>query len=670
MADSDINLNVKVNTKEATKALDTFSKDAKASAGDAEKSLSEVFSGINDSVFGAIKNFGGLGIAVGLVGAALGKAFEVASEIATTADEVKKVNAQFDFLAAKAGDATGFLSGAFDNLNRGLLDGEDILKSASQALVNLNIPAVDLAKNFENARRVSIGLGVDTLQAFDAINNSIATGSTKQLKALGIFIDSKQAIDDYAASLGIASKFLNETQKETAIFEAIQKKVAENFGNIDITTRSTAEEFKAFGTAVSEASEATAVIIESAFGSATRAILSRFSDILNEASTRAIGSFGSEAQKASVSVKVLALDIQDAEARVQKIQERMAAGMGFASDTEELKIAEKRLAQLRLRSDLEDENRRKLEASLSFEKQVSQERAVLTDEEKAKINELALERSKLIQKFREEEQKVTEEKIAKAATDEEFALALNERIVQQELEKQTELQALKQQFADVGLAGTEAALNAEAALITSKNNEIQKIVADRNKRLDDEKKKQQAKELADQNTFLNTAASLQNAKSKELAAIGKAAAITQIAIKTPPAVASSFEFGTKLGGPVLGFTFAGIAATAMAAQAAAIAGVPLASGITEVPRGFPDDTFRASLTSGERVVNVEQNKDLTSFLDKAKDGEDDFSEEQVSILSAIFDRLGALENQIIVNIGNREIVNEVREGIRSGRALA
>ncbi len=90
--------------------------------------------------------------------------------------------------------------------------------------------------------------------------------------------------------------------------------------------------------------------------------------------------------------------------------------------------------------------------------------------------------------------------------------------------------------------------------------------------------KRRQQELKDQDTFLNTAATLARSSNQTLANIGKAAAITQIAIKTPQAVASSFAFGTSMGGPPLGFVFAGIAAAAMAAQAAQVAGVQLAEG--------------------------------------------------------------------------------------------
>lgn len=51
-----------------------------------------------------------------------------------------------------------------------------------------------------------------------------------------------------------------------------------------------------------------------------------------------------------------------------------------------------------------------------------------------------------------------------------------------------------------------------------------------------------------------------------------------------------------------------------------IAGSPLATGITEVPAGFKNDTFAARLSSGERVVDTNANADLKEFLANSKSG--------------------------------------------------
>lgn len=164
-------------------------------------------------------------------------------------------------------------------------------------------------------------------------------------------------------------------------------------------------------------------------------------------------------------------------------------------------------------------------------------------------------------------------------------------------------------------------------------------------------KKMKDVDLKNQEEFLNNAASLSKSKNKELAAIGKAAAITQIAIKTPPAIASSFEFGTKLGGPALGFALGGVAAIAMAAQAASIAGVAFEQGgivgsLTGASTG-PDNRV-AQIRDGEMVLNANDQKTL---FDAIKSGS-----------------FGGGNIQLIID--GREIAYAVRSQVQGGFRLA
>jgi len=95
----------------------------------------------------------------------------------------------------------------------------------------------------------------------------------------------------------------------------------------------------------------------------------------------------------------------------------------------------------------------------------------------------------------------------------------------------------------------------------------------------------------------------------------------------------------------------------------------LAEGTSFVRGGTPGtDSVPALLMPGERVISTDTNRDLTSFLNEKDVGQS--SSETNSILEAIFERLGSLENQIVVNIGSKEIMNEVREGLRAGRSFA
>jgi len=180
-------------------------------------------------------------------------------------------------------------------------------------------------------------------------------------------------------------------------------------------------------------------------------------------------------------------------------------------------------------------------------------------------------------------------------------------------------------------------LGAETAVATQKNKRKQLAIV-------------QKDELHDRDVFLSTAATLSSAKNKELAAIGKAAAILQIAIKTPPAIASSFEFGTRLGGPILGGIFAGIASTAMGLQAAKIAGIGFQDG--GIVPGTPSATDNqiANVRAPEMILTPEQQAELFNM---AKTGTG-----------------GGGATTIILEVDGRELARVVKDAQEEGFELA
>jgi len=156
--------------------------------------------------------------------------------------------------------------------------------------------------------------------------------------------------------------------------------------------------------------------------------------------------------------------------------------------------------------------------------------------------------------------------------------------------------------------------------------------------------------LRERSTFLNTVATLSNAKSKELAAIGKAAAIVNATIAGKEAIATSFSFGSRIGGPPLGFTFAGIAAAASASQIASIAGVQFENGgVVGGANGgsVGPDNRQATIRDGEMVLNADQQKNLMEMLNN-----------------------GGSTGDIVIQVDGRTIARAVRDQIKQGFVLA
>lgn len=141
--------------------------------------------------------------------------------------------------------------------------------------------------------------------------------------------------------------------------------------------------------------------------------------------------------------------------------------------------------------------------------------------------------------------------------------------------------------------------------------------AQRFKLMEDMRKKEaeiNKQRLQDFSSFFGNLATLQQTKSKELFAIGKAAAIAQATIDGFQAIQSSYAKGAAIGGPPLGAAFAAAAGAATAVQISKIAATNLRTGIDSVPGVGSADNFPAMLAPGERVVPTRTNEDLTEFL--------------------------------------------------------
>lgn len=135
--------------------------------------------------------------------------------------------------------------------------------------------------------------------------------------------------------------------------------------------------------------------------------------------------------------------------------------------------------------------------------------------------------------------------------------------------------------------------------------------------------RQKAEEAANKQRVENlkstfgTISSLASSSSKELAAIGKAAAITNATIDGIAAVQKALASAP----PPVNFALAAAVGAATAANVAKIAGVGLQRGIDSVPGIGNQDNFPAVLAPGERVVPSQTNQDLTEFLRKQSEAQ-------------------------------------------------
>lgn len=693
-----VTLEIDIDTKDAAKKANGFVQD------------------LNDSLGSLVKNYGFVATAAAGVGFAIKEAFDVAREIAAVADETNKVNKTFDIIASNAGASGSELRAAFENLNQGILDTEDILKAATTALVNLNLPAQDIAKNFEAARRISVAMGTDTQQAFEAINTAIASGNTRALKQVGIFLDAKSAIENYAQSVGVASKFLTDAQKEAALFNAIQSKINQSFGSVDIATKTTSESFKSFSTAAKDLGEAVAIGLNKIFGPSVQGLLGKFSDGLSLIANQILVRLGSETEKAAASQGILNEKVERLAYLRNLIQKDggIYDNSGARSEIAALESIIKK--QTDLKQVQADRAQAEEDRFIKFASKKKQE-IVVTEEQIRVQKELSKAQDEYGQKTLGIQASIIQSALTTATTEQGIEEAKAAKIQQINADLAIKIQESKIAAAQVGLEGTAAQLAQEQALrdqalilreqaeaesdqrvLDAKTNaaiiagdlstqgglktlQFQKDIIDkqlqnenisvneRNRLLVKQKQFEDQitqQKLAATSQALGNLSTLMQTNSKELFAIGKAAAIADATIRGFQA----FNLALATIPPPFGAIVGATSLAAAGVQIAKIASTNLATGITAVPAGFPNDSFSANLTSGERVVNVKQNQDLTSFLDNQKDGSSfGNSERMEGLLETLISKVDSLQISTVVNVGTKELMSEIRSAVRSGQQV-
>lgn len=193
------------------------------------------------------------------------------------------------------------------------------------------------------------------------------------------------------------------------------------------------------------------------------------------------------------------------------------------------------------------------------------------------------------------------------------------------------------------------------ALLNKEKVALDKRAADEQKKIDDDIR-------LHKKAALDNLLSLQTSNSKALRAVGKASAIADTTISTYQGAQNAFTAlsGIPFIGPALGIAAAAAAITAGVSRIAAITSVPLATGISNVPPGFENDTFQARLSTGERVVDSGTNEDLKTFL--AGGGNRD-------VLIAILQAVQAPRSTSF-QIDGRELIAAIQDNVDSGRLLS
>lgn len=163
----------------------------------------------------------------------LKKAAEAAINGIKLGEKIQGIERQFQLLAAQAGVAGDVIREKLIGSADGLVDDNGLLQAANRAFIELGSNARQLPEIFEIAKRAAVFTGRDAAEVFETINTAIANQQTKQLKGLGIIIDARKAMENYAISLGVTADALSQSGRQQAILNAFLEQGNAKFKNID-----------------------------------------------------------------------------------------------------------------------------------------------------------------------------------------------------------------------------------------------------------------------------------------------------------------------------------------------------------------------------------------------------------------------------------------------------
>ena len=208
---------------------------------------------------------------LGLVSAAVvlvGETVKGAFELTVEGEKLNKIEKQFDALSESAGIAGERLKKDFLGSLGGVIDDSEAIQSLNKALVSLGSRAQDLPKIMEIARKATNAFGGDVTDRFEAINQAISSGATRQLKAIGININAEQAYKTYAKSIGSTASVLSEAGKQQAILNQVLEIGGRKFASVGTDIGGTTTSFQRLSVSIKNIIESIEQFVANNYGEA------------------------------------------------------------------------------------------------------------------------------------------------------------------------------------------------------------------------------------------------------------------------------------------------------------------------------------------------------------------------------------------------------------------
>ena len=435
---------------------------------------------------GGIEDLGSMfikvGTTIGLTAAAVG-AFKVALDLTKEGERVKQLDNSFEALAQSVGIAGDQLKEKLVGSAKGLADDTDLINAANRAIVSMGKSAEHLPEVMEIARKATALFGGDLVTNFENLNHALASGNTRALKQMGIVLDTDKAYKEYAKSIGVSVKYLDDQGKKQAILNAFLEQGKSKFAGVDESSLKLTNTIKRLSVLWGQMVEAAARFVEQSPG--TKAAIDAVANAVDFWGQKIKKFTGTDSEQAKGRIEDLTEELYQHDEEIRKVQASLDQATKFndtvlaASYKKRLEAMQAERAQIMQNLDGEEMYTQSIQKQAAAKESLAAGAGAGEDDKKKSggidTTQLTADRKKFYADVRQLEQENLVAMQANA-TSEEAIVALHEQQKQAVWEEfAAKKQQMDQQAKDLGIVGTEQHNEALINLEIQKNEKLTQL---------------------------------------------------------------------------------------------------------------------------------------------------------------------------------------------------
>lgn len=358
-------------------------------------------------------------------GTVLFEGFKKSLDLVFEAEELQRVNKQFEILSKTAGVGPEKLKAGLEEAAKGLADTGSLLKIANEALLKVGSSSERLPELMSIATKATEVYGGTAKDNFKLLTDALSEGNVGLLKRYGLTIDIQKAQRDYAAAQGVTIDQLSELGKKQALFNAAIDVGNIAYKDIEVNTDTAINTMEQLKTVLSDLAETFTLAFDKTIGPRVRTFLTTVKDLATDAKLYIKGQFDEGVEGAAARLETSNRQLKAMRSELIKLEELKGTWKDFAPAETQDKIAN---LTRQIKTQVLDVKH--LEAAYKAFQKTEQEAA---DQRTANIEKNS------------EESKIDQEKKAKQEADFNAAIAkAQQELFQQQTTNITNLEELKE----------------------------------------------------------------------------------------------------------------------------------------------------------------------------------------------------------------------------------